>query len=387
MSLTENIYSELIAGLEKGLDWQQFLAKYGNSKGPLYNAHSKLFSEIPAKITALNEERKRTQQDLDEVGLRLNRLNQKINEADKTIQAKNRDILVLEEKENTLKKQIEVLKGDLGQKSKLSEQLQELEKSGFGEERLKTLRITLIEMGAKRGLKRNEAVNAFFAELGDYDAIQGFTQELQRLDAIISIKSSQAEKWGTEAESLERRREELKGAIAAIQSLSKEGVKPERIISWNNSLTSIGGVEQLEKGLNRYKSVQEFLATKKREAEHLDMNVAKLNGEVNTLEEQKAGLEGSIRALRGSAVKEVERISQVSTEKINRIAQEGSNSVRQVGETVLGELKEALSLVDGLSARALEVGKMIGQIESKLDKSKETREKTEALVSAVEARR
>ena len=38
MSLTDEIYLELLDGLEKGLDWQRFLAKYSTSKGPLYNA-------------------------------------------------------------------------------------------------------------------------------------------------------------------------------------------------------------------------------------------------------------------------------------------------------------------------------------------------------------
>jgi len=38
MSLTDEIYTELMDGLQKGLDWQHFLAKYGASKEPLYNA-------------------------------------------------------------------------------------------------------------------------------------------------------------------------------------------------------------------------------------------------------------------------------------------------------------------------------------------------------------
>ena len=38
MSLTDDIYGELLDGLEQGLDWPNFLAKHSASKGPLYNA-------------------------------------------------------------------------------------------------------------------------------------------------------------------------------------------------------------------------------------------------------------------------------------------------------------------------------------------------------------
>lgn len=35
LSLTDEIYNELVDGLKIGLDWTQFLAKHGASKGPL----------------------------------------------------------------------------------------------------------------------------------------------------------------------------------------------------------------------------------------------------------------------------------------------------------------------------------------------------------------
>ncbi len=44
MSLTDEIYRELLDGLEDNLDWQQFLAKHSASKGPLYNAIDRFFT-------------------------------------------------------------------------------------------------------------------------------------------------------------------------------------------------------------------------------------------------------------------------------------------------------------------------------------------------------
>ena len=50
MSLTDEIYTELMDGLQKGLDWQHFLAKYGASKEPLYNALGRAIAAAEAKI-------------------------------------------------------------------------------------------------------------------------------------------------------------------------------------------------------------------------------------------------------------------------------------------------------------------------------------------------
>jgi len=69
---------------------------------------------------------------LDQAGLRLDQLDQEIREAAKAVQAKNHNLALLEEKENTLKKQTEVLESNLEQKSDLLAQLQGLDKLVFG---------------------------------------------------------------------------------------------------------------------------------------------------------------------------------------------------------------------------------------------------------------
>lgn len=52
-SLTEQIYLELMAGVEKGLDYDEFLAKYSGSKGPLHNAFSRALPQLKAKCQNL----------------------------------------------------------------------------------------------------------------------------------------------------------------------------------------------------------------------------------------------------------------------------------------------------------------------------------------------
>ncbi len=251
LSLTDKIYAELVDGLKTGLDWPHFLAKHGASKGPLYNAVGRFFNDLEPKVKELNE----VQAQLDQVGLKLNRLNQEISEADKAVQTKNHDLALLEEKENTLKKQTEVLESNLEQKSTPLERLQELEKLGFGEERLKALCATLAEIGTKRGLKRDEAVNTFFADLKDYDAKTGFEQEIHRLENIVRTKTLEAEKWQAEADSLSRQHKDLTGAIAAVQDLDRQGVKAEQIVFWNGIVSKIGNPEELQDKLEQYNQI------------------------------------------------------------------------------------------------------------------------------------
>lgn len=417
MTLTDQIYGELLNGLSEGVDWEHFLSKYGTSKGPLYNALGRLLRDIAAQIAALGEEKRKTQEELNQSGLRLDSMNQKIKETESIIEAKTHELSEAQEKRDSVEKQIESLESKLDEKIEFIKQVGEIEELCFNVDRLRQLKDVLTEIGARHGLKGKEAIGRFFDDLKDYDAQCGFGVEIQRLATITETKRLEAGNWQAEAERIERQFKQLKEAIDAMQALLKHGIKPKQIVSWRNSLTGSGGVEEFEEGLNRYGSIEKLLVAKKREAKRLDIKLAELNGKLNELKQHKAEIEGSIKVLRASAIAEIERVTQAGletlkvqraemegsiktlktsvlnemketgqsgVEKIGNVAQAGSNALRQMGETALGELKQALSLVDNVSTRALEVGKVIGQIESKLDKSKETREKTAMLVAAIE---
>lgn len=359
-TLTDEIYAELVDGLKTGsLDWTHFLAKHSTSKGPLYNAIGRFFSDIEPRVRSLNE----VQEKLDQAGLRLNQLNQNTKEADKTIEAKNHDIVALEEKENTLRKQIESLESDVEQKDKLLNRLQELEKLDFGEERLKALHTILVEVGTKRGLKRGEAVNVFFAELKDYDAIQGFSQELQRLDAIIVTKSLEAKKWKVEAESLERDYRELGENISAVQSLAKQGVKPHEIVSWNKCLSTVGGVAELEQGLEKYKSIQGLQLNKRKEIRVLERDKAKLDGELKELRQEKAQIEGAIKATTEAGIKEIDKVAQVAAKRLKEIASQAE-----------GEVSSYISQFDQVVQKAYEVGARVGECKEQLGEYEKVKE-------------
>ena len=402
-TLTDEIYDELVDGLKTGLDWAHFLAKYSASKGPLYNAIGQFFRDMEQKVRASKE----VQEKLDQAGLKLDQAGLKLDSLKQTIKEVEGNLMQLEEKRDVLNEQNKTLEVKLEQKSELVQQVVEMEKLGFDIEKLTELKGAVTQIGAKHGLKGKEAIAKFFDDLKDYDVVLEAGVLLAGLNTQIETRKMEAEKWHAETEKIERQYKEFKEVTDAMGALLRCGVKAEQVISWNNSLDSIGGVEELEKGLGRYGSIQKLLAAKKREGKHLDTTLAKLRGQVDVLKEEKSEVEGAIKTLRASGIAEIgklkveaegsmkalrtsvlddiKEVSQTGVEKIAEVAHAGGDSLQQVGETAEGELKRCLSLVDELLARAVEAGKMVAQVEEKLDKSKEVTEKTRALVSSIEA--
>jgi len=409
-SLTDKIYQELVDGLKTGdLDWTHFIAKYGASKSPLYNAVGRFFKDMEPQARALSE----AQTKASETELQLKALREEIGEADKAIKDKNRAIARLEQKQDTLRKKAEAFEGQVGEKAEILEQLRVLEKSGFDKDRLEALHTAISEIAGKRGLKPAKTADAFFADLKDYDAKVGFEQELQRLAAATEAARLEAEKWSTEARSCEKKHKDLQRTINAVESLGKRGVKPGQVVSWDNLLTGVGGVEELEKCLERYGSVHKVLATEQQEQQQLEARILEARATVKTLAEQQAELEASIKAIRESAIKEVEQVSSRGLQQVDYVTRSACDSIEQagrtasaelnevrtmvdevaahsitaigkMGETALGQLTEAMSLVDQVSARALEAGQTVNQAAEVLARSRKITTETKALLARVE---
>jgi len=412
-ALADTIYQELVDGLKTGdLDWIHFLAKYGSSKGVLYDVIGRFFRDMEPEVRALKE----TQAKLGEAKLQLKSSGQKIREAQKRVKEKGQDVAKVEKKKDTLQKRLQQLDSAIAQKAEVLNRLQELEKLGFSEERLEALHSNLLDIGSKQGSRPEEVADAFFTELKLYDSVVTLGQEAERLGAVTEAKRAEAVQWSVKAEAYAAKHKKLQEAVSAIQSLGKQGVKPKQVVSWNSILTRAGGVEELEKGLDDYKSVQGLMAAKEKEQEQLDTRLVEQRAAVRTLTEQQAGVEASIKALRLSAVKEIEKVSQAGVERISGVAQAGSgsieqvgrtasaelkearslidevaagsiSSINQVGRTALAQLKEALSIVDQVCARALEVGAIVDQAGDKLAKSKKITEASATLLARVEGKR
>jgi len=356
MSLTDEIYAELVAGLKRGeLDWTAFIAKHSASKGPLYNAIGRFLHDMEPKVKTLNE----VQAKSDQAGLRLESLDQRIKEAESSLAP-------LEGKGNALNKQIETLEANLAEKSEVMKHVGDLEKLGFNIEMLRQLKDALTEIGAKHGLKGKETMTKFFSDLQDYDARIGFEREIQRLEAITDTKKLEAGKWQAEADSLARRHKDLSEAITAVQNLTKHGVKTEQIVSWNGIVSKLGGPGELQDKLGQYKSMSELLEAKGAAIENGSKKVTELGAQIKALDAQKVEIEGAIKSLSGSGVKKITEVSGKALTGLESLSTSGVQEITKVGDKALTELKSLLAEIRVETKRLGDLKAEAGKLEKEL---------------------
>ena len=357
MSLTDEIYRELVDGLRTGLDYAHFQAKYQNSKGPFYNAFGRLTHDMEPKVRELGG----VQAKLDAAGLTLDQLYQQIKEAEASLAP-------LEEERNALNERIETLEVKLAEKSELIKHAGELGKLGFDIERLRQLRETLTDISAKSGFNGKEAVSKFFTELKDYDAKTGFEREIQRLGTIVDTKKLEATKWQAETDSLSRRHKDLSEAIAAVQSLIKHGVKVEHIVSWNGIVSKLGGSEEIEKELGNYKTIRELLNVRKGETEGYEQRLTKAQSQLETLQKERVKIEGAIGALKEAGVNQLKAMTEEGIKQLNTLANREMNEIRGVGHEVRNQFNAFFDQLDALAKKVFKMGQEFDGIRRELHK-------------------
>jgi hypothetical protein len=229
-------------------------------------------------------------------------------------------------------KQLQKVNGELAAKKGLLNRAAELEEMGFGPKQLQQLHETLVAIGTKRGVKPKQAIAKFFNDLQDYDAKTGFEQEVQRLDTVADTSRLEANKWQAEKETLQRAYQEKRDSVAAMESLVKQGVKTEHILAWSKVVAGMGGVEQLNRDLERYKSAKEALVAWNKEVQRLTLKREELAGEVSQLEKRKAELEGAITTLSKAGVDEIKAARKEALSGVTAVIADLTERALAVGE-------------------------------------------------------
>ncbi len=349
MSLTDKIYRELSDGLGKDLDWQQFLVKHSSSKGPLYNAIGRFFTEVGLKMRTLNEEGNRVQSELDQTGLTLDSLDRKIKEGESNIAS-------LADRGNVLNGQVETLEVKLAEKSGLSKHLADLEKLGFDSERLRQLEEALKEIGTRHGFKGKETVSKFFDDLKDYDLVLEAELQLKGLQTQIETKKLEVENWQAKEEALKRKHHDLKEAIEAVGTLRAKNIKPSQIVAWHQILTRFQTVEQFDQCLAQYGDITKLLNVKKEETEKWEMRLAKAQSQVETLEKERAKIEGAIDALKVAGIKELKAMTEETTKQMKALTATEIRETRAVGQEFRSEFSHFFTQIEALAQKVFEIG-------------------------------
>jgi len=325
------------------------------------------------KVKALAE----VQAKLEEGGLKLDSLDQKIKEAESSLAP-------LEDRRNVLNEQIKTLETELAEKSELAGHLAELGKLGFNTERLRQLREALTAIGAKSGLKGKEAVSKFFDDLKDYEAVLEAKALLEGLQTQIETKKLQAENWQAKEETLRRKHDDLTETIGAMDALLKCGVKVEQIVSWNGIVSKLGGAKELQDRLGQYKSMSELLNARKEEAEAYGLRLTKAQSQLETLEKEKAKIEAEIDALRVAGLKELKAMTEATEKQLKGVAASEIKEIQAVGQSAKSQLDDYLTELNIVTKRAYQLGEKIGQMGMHLEKYEAVRDILESHAVASE---
>jgi chromosome segregation ATPase len=348
MSLTDEIYQELLDRLDKGLDWPKFLAKHSASKGPLYNAVTRFFNEVGSRVLELNEELRLVQNKLEQAGRTMDSLDQKVKAAES-------NIINLEDKGKGLDQEVEALEAKFYEKAELLKYMEELERLGFDGERLNMLARALEEIGTRHGLRGKQTVENFFNDLKNYGAVLGLKLQLEGLQTQIETSKLQADNWRAKEEALKRKHDDLNKAVKAVHALRSRGIKVAQITSWHRILSQFETVEQFEQYLTRYGDVTKLVEAKKEEAENWESKRVKAQSQVETLEKRRARVEAAIEVQKEAGIKELKDVAAAQTEEIRSVSQEARSQ--------FGSLT---SQIDALFEKVFELGQKFERMKLEL---------------------
>lgn len=378
MSLTDEICRELLDGLEKGLDWEHYLARYSASKGPLYNALARFFTEAKSKIVTLNDEKRRVQTELNQAELTLDSLDRKIKEAEGSLTS-------LENRRDALNEQIETHEAKLVRVSLLLESAEELAKLGFDIDRMRQLRETLTEIGVKNGLKGKEAVGKFFDDLKDYESVLETEALLDGLQTQIETKKIEAENWQAKEEMTRRKHDDLKEAIDAVHTFRTKGIKVSQIIAWHQVLNRFQTVEQFGQTLAQYGDITKLLHKREKETESRELRLAKVQSQVETLEKEKARIEGAIDAIKAVGIQELKKMTQEAEKQLKATVLSELKEIHAAGREAMEQFNDYSNKVDRLVENAFQTGQKFERMKQELQKYDAVKEVLESHVVATEA--
>ena len=348
-SLTEQIYLELMEGVEKGLDWDEVLAKFGKSKGPLYNAFSRTLPQLMARCEGLfaeisqgEEKRKELDKDIAQRGERKRELDQALGDAETRLKKLNQD-------EAEAKERLSGYEREIQDKEALASSLSRLEELGFSSERLEELGKKVGEIGTSHRFAPNEAMSKFFDELKLWDEKLGLEADGQRLTS----RKNQMEK---ELQEMEKRYQGKKAAVEALEELEEHGVGMRRILLWNQIVRSAGvNIGELKRAIERWNGLTEANRVEEERKKKLNEETARARASLQELDSRKAEIEGVIRATMEEGVKAVRKAGEKAKEETTKITR---------------GIKEE---IDELYSRAVKAGEKVGKIEKALPSKAEVK--------------
>lgn len=307
-TLTETITQELLdaAADPGGLDF--VFQKYGQSKGPFYNALAQATAALSEQFTSLSGKCKELEREYTQ---RLQKIKQS-----------EQELLHREELLLTNAEELTAVAEVVDKKKKLLDQAKALDGLGFGYDELSCLHNLLVQLASEHGAKPGEITALFFNQMSHYKTIASVEMEEKRATMAAKKAQAEAEYWQTQVKTAEAKAKSRKVAIDCADKLLSQGVKQDDLPHWSLILEKAGvPPENLVKGLGQFASLEKICQDRQQQKAKLEGQIKQLESQVNALNEEREKVTAAIGAVKETALAAVENTSQKTLEHLASLSE------------------------------------------------------------------
>jgi hypothetical protein len=214
-----------------------------------------------------------------------------------------------------LHKGVKAVDSDLHLKEELVAQVRGIQEAGLTVEMVQAVRKLAVDLGAKHGLRAEDALAKFRKEvLKDYDLLLGLEPKVESTKQELGRSKGELTEEQRKLDEARKALGSLGSVVKSYSSLQDQGVRDEVIISLDEAMAKTGlKTKEIENELIKYKSLSRSIGTLEKEIEGLKEKSSQL---YSKYESDQRELERQL-ALRK---KEVEKAEADSREAVSRVA-------------------------------------------------------------------
>ncbi|MFH1925660.1 MAG: hypothetical protein ABIK32_04120 [Chloroflexota bacterium] len=299
-------------------------------------------SGLEREIKRLTEEQKGAEKSRDELLSRCHKLEQD-EEQRKAVLAP------LEKKGGELNKILPQLeaKAEALQKELAdgAEVMRKIENAGFAKDDLAKLNSVLTKIAERHG--KDDVATRFFAHLNNYDSLLEMEGAKDKLTMEIESLAKQRDSLAALSKKWELAADDVTQGIAALKAVSRKGVSPAVVISYQQALTEAGIDPQcFQQLVAEFGGLEQVLAARRGELKGLAEALETKARALEELKAEEAKIKESISTLRNATVKHIQGTVHSATSEVKKLCQRLRVDITKWGEVraEMGKYENELKL-------------------------------------------
>jgi hypothetical protein len=311
-TITETIKTELLDSVENSAVLESILQQHSHSKGPLYIALAQATNELTQRLKNKISQYHEAEQKTAEWKQQLEFLECKAVHLENDTAAKSADLVILDKQ--------------LSEKELLLDMATTISGLGFGATELATLHDILVNVGATHGEKPKQSITTFFQKVHDYNTLLGLDAELSAAKVAVATAKAELEQRQAELKAAEAKSKARNISIEFVENMIGHGVKESDLPQWTKIVEKSGiPLQELAHAFDQFASLEKLCKERQNKAAGLQTSIQSLTAQVTVLKEERDQIGAAIKAVRDSALAEIDLTSQKTMANLNILMQETEN--------------------------------------------------------------